>query len=190
MIQLKNSLLARWKGPLSLGCIVAALLALSTNCNRPQADQRTSILEEQVKMLMISEAHEGFKELFKTTFDPNKTRLLLGADLQKWVQDHPRSLDGVPDELKDSIKNNKGAGLLIEGGLPDKSGGDPDVVYLRPPRFGFNRFFVRAIDPCGGSGTTCENCSGCSGESEPGGIIKSCVCTRGCSPACRACPAC
>ena len=191
MSQSKYRLLGGRKGSLSLGCIVAALLTLSSNCNPKEPDQRSLILEEQAKMLIISEAQEGFRELFKTTFNPDKTRLLLGADLQKWFQERPKSLQNVPDEIKESIKNNRGAGLLIQGGIPDKTGGNQDVVYLRPPRFGVRRFFVLGtLDPCGdGNPATCEFCSGCSGESEPGGIIKTCVCTEGCGP-CRPCSKC
>ena len=188
MSQLKYGPSVGWKGLLSLGCIVVALLTLGLKCN--SKDPRWAILEEQAKLFLISEAQEGFRELFKTSFKPDKTRLILGADLQKWFQKYPGALEGVPDEIKESIKNNRAAGLLIEGALPDKTGGNQDVVYLRPSSFGVRRYFALSADPCGGQGTKCENCTGCSGETEPGGTIKTCVCTQGCSPNCRTCPSC
>jgi hypothetical protein len=191
MSKLKHRPAVGWKGSLSLGFIVAALLTLNMSCNRAEPDQRAAILENQAKMLIISEAQQGFEGIFKTNFNPDKTRLLLGADLQKWFQEHPKSLRNVPEPIKESIKNNQGAGLLIEGGRPDKGGGNQDVVYLRPPRFGIRRFFVFANpDPCGdGNPATCEFCSGCSGESSPGGTIGSCVCTETCGT-CAPCPGC
>lgn len=141
-------------------------------------------------MLMILEAQQGFSEIFKTNFNPDKTQLLPGADLQKWFQDNRKSLESVPEPIRTSIRNNQGAGLLIHEVLPDKSGTSQDVVYLRPRQFGFKRFFVRSIDPCGdGNPATCEFCSGCSGEKSAGGIIFSCVCTQGCSD-CRPGPNC
>ncbi len=174
-----------------LWLMFVALVALSTSCNRQQSDPRLPILEEQTRMLMILEAQQGFKELFKTSFNPDKTQLLLGADLQKWFQEKKKSLDLVPPEIRTSIMNNQGAGLLIKDGLPGKKGGVYDVVYLRPSRFGFRRFFVRLDpDPCGdGNPATCEFCSGCSGESSPGGTISTCVCTETCGD-CRPCPGC
>ena len=177
----RSSLLVLW--------FVAALLSLSVGCKSKEPDQRAAILEEQAKILIISEAEVGFKGLFNTTFKPEQTRLLLGADLQKWGQEHPGSLDGLPDEIKRAINDKRGMGLLIQGGLPDKDGGNPDVVYLRPSQFG-NGFFVRGtLKPCDGGQSFCDNCTGCSGESEPGGIIHTCVCTRSCAP-CRKCSKC
>lgn len=182
MSQLKHRQLSVWRGLLSLWLMIVALLTLNTGCSRKEPDQRAAILEEQAKMLIISEAREGFAQLFKTTFNPDKSRLLLGNELQKWFKAHPTSLRNVPGEIQEAIKNNRGAGLLIEGGLPGKTGGNKDVIYLRPPNFGVRRFFVVADpDPCGdGNPATCEFCSGCSGEGTPGGIIKSCVCTETC----------
>jgi hypothetical protein len=43
-----------------------------------ELEQRTKLLEDQVKMLITSEAQRGFQERFKTSFNPAKTRLLLG----------------------------------------------------------------------------------------------------------------
>jgi hypothetical protein len=170
--------------------ILAALLVVNTTCNRQSSDPRVSILEEQTKMLMIVEAQQGFNDLFKTSFNPDKTELLLGADLQKWFQEKKKSLDSLPEPIRTAIANNQGAGLLIHDGLPPKTGGSGDVVYLRPNRFGVRRFFVRLnVDPCSdGNPATCEFCTGCSGESSPGGIIKTCVCTMGCD--CHPCPGC
>ena len=178
------------QGRARIWLLLAALLVVNGSCNRQPADPRVSILEEQTKTLMIVEAQQGFNDLFKKSFDPNKTELLLGADLQKWFQDKKRSLDSVPEPLRKAIANNQGAGLLIHDGLPPKTGGSGDVVYLRPGSFGIRRFFVRATnDPCSdGNPATCEFCTGCSGESSPGGIIKSCVCTMGCD--CHPCPGC
>jgi hypothetical protein len=189
MTKLKYRLVGR-NTSLSLGLIVAALLSLNTSCSRKVPDHRLAILQEQTKMLIISEAQEGFAGLFKATFNRDNTRLLIGTDLQKWFQEHPGSLRNVPQEIKESIQNNRGTGLLIQGGLPGKTGGNKDVVYLRPPRFGFRRFFVVANpDPCGdGNPATCERCTGCSGETG-GGTIHTCVCTESCD-ACQPCPAC
>jgi len=198
MSQLKYRQSFGWNGSLSLGCIVAVMLILCTSCNpnKPDQrlailDQRLAILEEQAKVLMISEAQEGFRDLFKATINPDKTRLVQGVDLQMWFKEHPDSLDDVPDEIKESITNNRGVGLLIQGGDPDKTGGNQDVVYLRPSSISGIRYFARGWNPCGqATARKCKNCTGCSGESEPGGIIKTCVCTNGCTPNCRQCPRC
>lgn len=174
-----------------LGFVLVALLAFSTGCNRQSSDPRLPILQEQTRMLMILEAQQGFNELFKSSFNPDKTELLLGPDLKKYFEQKKKSLGLVPEPLRTAVANNQGAGLLIHDGLPGKKGGTYDVVYLRPPSFGIRRFFVKLDpDPCGdGNPATCEFCSGCSGESSPGGIIKSCVCTETCDN-CRPCPGC
>lgn len=166
----------------------AALLASS--CSQTKPDPRVVILQDQVKMLMTIEAQEGFTELFKTTFKPEQARLLLGADLQKWLEGSRASLDLVPEPIRESIRNQRGAALLIEGGLPGKDGPPKDVVYLRPPRFGIRRFLlVIQPDPCGdGNPATCEFCTGCSGEVD-GGTIHTCVCTQSCD-SCQTCPSC
>lgn len=171
--------------------IFVALLAVNTSCSRQPSDPRLPILQEQTRMLMILEAQQGFNELFKTTFNPDKTELLVGTDLKKFFEEKKKSLNLVPEQIRTAIANNQGAGLLIRDGLPGKKGGMHDVVYLRPPRFGIRRFFVKLDpDPCGdGNPATCEFCSGCSGESSPGGIIHTCVCTEGCGD-CRPCPGC
>jgi len=156
-----------------------------------RTDDRTEILEDQVKMLMISEADQGFRGIFKKSFNIHKTKVLLGADLKKWFRENNRSLESVPDSIRSSIRSNRGAGLVIHDALPGQNGGNQDVVYLRPPQFGSHRFFLKAQpDPCGdGNPATCDYCSGCSGESEPGGIIHTCVCTESCDD-CRPCGSC
>ena len=193
MRTLKRCLVVGRKSSLSVGFVVAALLTLSTGCSYSTPDQRLAILEEQAKMLMILEAQQGFGALFKTAFDPGNAQVLLGADLRKWFQDNRRPLESVPEPIRTAIRNNQGAALLIRDGLPGRYGGKQDVVYLRPSRFGFNRFFVKAQpDPCGdGNPATCEFCSGgCSGETSPGGTISSgCYCTESCDD-CRPCPKC
>ena len=183
----------RWRSSISLGFIAAALLTLHAGCSHTTSASRVSILEAEAKMLMTAEAQQGFRELFQTTFDPAKTRVLAGAELQKWFQDHRVSVERLAEQIKASIKNNQAAGLLIEGGLPGKNGGKNDVVYLRPPPlgFGFRHLFLNADpDPCGdGNPAMCERCTGCSGESEPGGTIHTCVCTMSCD-SCVPCPNC
>jgi hypothetical protein len=171
--------------------IFLTVLTLSLSCNRQGSDHRLQILEKQSTMLMIVEAEQGFHELFKATFAPAKSQLLVGADLKAWLADKKKSLGLVPEPIRAAIESNQGIGLLIQGGLPDKKGGTHDVVYLRAPAFGIRSFFLRLDpDPCGdGNPATCENCSGCSGESSPGEIIKTCVCTEGCD-VCRTCPTC
>jgi len=176
----------------SAGLIVAAGFVVSaTSCSRHESTEHLTILENQAKMLIVTEAEDGFKALFKTTFDPAKARLLLGSDLQKWSQEHEKVMRKVPEPIKESIKRNEGAALLIEGGRPTKGGGHQDVVYMRPPRFGINRVFIFGNDdPCGdGNPATCDNCTGCHGEIEPGGTIHTCVCAESCDE-CNPCPDC
>ena len=79
-----------------------------------------------------------------------------------------------------AIANGEGVGLLINDALPGKKGGSFGVIYLRPARFGIRRYFLKLDpDPCGDENpATCEFCTGCSGESSPGGIIHTCVCVQ------------
>ncbi len=176
-------------GALLLVCAVS--LAVTAGCRRQEPDPRLPILEEQARMLMIAEAQDGFSKLFKARFDASKTRLLLAADLTSWMQQRKKSLEALPQQMKDAIAESHGAGLLIQDGLPGTKGGTQDVVYMRAPRFGNHRLFVRGeVDPCGdGNPAMCEFCSGCEGESSPGGTIQTCVCTMGCD-SCRPCPTC
>jgi hypothetical protein len=169
----------------------AGFVIFAASCSRHESSGQSTILENQAKMQIVSEAEEGFKALFKTTFDPAKTRLLLGSDLQKWCQDHEKATGKVPQPTKEWINRNEGMALLIQGGRPTKGGGNQDVVYMMRPRFGVNRVFVFGNnDPCGdGNPATCDNCTGCHGESVPGGTISTCVCTESCD-VCHACPDC
>src|SRR5215472_13916795 len=48
-------------------------------------EQRMKLLADQTKMLMTADAQRGFQEKFKTSFDPEKTRLLLGPELKRWI---------------------------------------------------------------------------------------------------------
>ena len=189
MNKLRHLLEKRW----TLSCVIAIVILAGSNCQppKPVADPRAEILEDQVKMLVVAEAQEGFNDLFKAKFAAEKSRLLVGNDLDKWFQDHPEAFKNLPDETKEAVKNKRGLGLLIEGGLPGKNGAGKDVVYMRAPRFGVRRFFaVAQPDPCGdGNPATCEFCSGCSGDGGSGGIIHSCVCTMTCGD-CHPCPTC
>ncbi len=148
-------------------------------------EQRVKLLEDEVKMLLVAEAQPGFKAVFKTEFKADNTQLLLGSDLEKWVQDH-RPKAKIPEAIRTAIRNHEGAALLIQGGLPGKNG-PQNVVYMRSPRFGFHRFFLKEEpDPCGdGNPAMCEYCSGgCIGEGSSG-----CYCTLGCG-SCQSCPKC
>jgi hypothetical protein len=137
------------------------------------------------KTLLIAEARQGFKELYKTPFNPDKTELLLGPEAKTWVQNH-RPLVKLSDAAKSVIDNNRAIAVLIHDGLPTPGGGHQSVVYLRSPQFGFRLFLNEEVDPCGdGNPAMCEFCSGgCDGEGGTG-----CYCTMGCG-ACRVCPRC
>ena len=146
-------------------------------------EQRIKLLEDQTKMLMTADAQRGFQERFKTSFDPEKTRLLLGLDLKRWIQAHRPKLT-LPERMKRAIRANLGIGLLIEQGLPGNKGGQQDVVYMRASSFGVRPglFLNEDPDPCGdGNPTMCEFCSG--------GCGTGCYCTMGCGD-CRVCPVC
>jgi hypothetical protein len=145
--------------------------------------QRIKLLEDQTKMLMTVDAQRGFQERFKTSFNPEKTRLLLGPDLKRWVQAH-RPKVNLPESMKRAISANLGIGLLIEQGLPGNKGGQQNVVYMRASSFGrlSGLFLNEDPDPCGdGNPAMCEFCSG--------GCGTGCYCTMGCG-ACQVCPAC
>jgi hypothetical protein len=176
---------------LSLGSVLSFVL-IGTNCGSTPAapDPRVDILEEQVKSFIVPEAQEGFNELFKTKFAPEKSRLLIGADLDKWFQEHPDELKRVPADFREWIAGKRGTALFIEGSLPGKNGGMKDVVYMRPSRPGFRHFFwVVQPDPCGdGNPAMCDFCTGCSGETDIG-TIHSCLCTQSCND-CHACTSC
>jgi hypothetical protein len=145
--------------------------------------QRIKLLEDQTKMLMTVDAQRGFQERFKTSFNPEKTRLLLGPDLKRWVQAH-RPKVNLPESMKRAISANLGIGLLIEQGLPGNKGGQQNVVYMRASSFGrlSGLCLNEDPDPCGdGNPAMCEFCSG--------GCGTGCYCTMGCG-ACQVCPAC
>lgn len=172
---------AGWRG-LVLSTAAAAVTVVA-GC---QSADHSKLMEDEAKMLLISEAQQGFTDVFKATFNPDKTRVLIGADLAKWIQAH-RPQAPLPEPVKTAIRTNQGAGLLIEQGLPGKNGGNQDVMYMRAPQFGFHRLFIKEDpDPCGdGNPAMCEYCSGgCTG---PGGT--GCYCTLGCGE-CRVCPKC
>ena len=172
-------LFVRWS---TLLLSIAATATLTLNASGTELEQRTKLLEDQTKMLMTSEAQQGFKERFKVSFSPDKTELLLGADLERWVQAH-RPQVPLPEPVKTAIRTKQGAGLLIQQGLPGNKGGQQNVMYLRAPLFGGLRLFLNEEpDPCGdGNPAMCEFCSG--------GCGTGCYCTMGCG-SCQVCPKC
>jgi hypothetical protein len=146
-------------------------------------ERRIKLLADQTKMLMTADAQRGFQEKFKTSFDPEKTRLLLGPELKRWIEAH-RPKVNLREPMKRAINENLGIGLLIEQGLPGKSGGQQDVMYMKASSFGrlSGLFLNEDPDPCGdGNPAMCEFCSG--------GCGTGCYCTMGCG-ACQVCPAC
>ena len=156
----------------------------STNqASDTELKQLLKLLEDQTKMLMTADAQRGFQERFKTSFNPEKTRLLLGYELKRWVQAH-RPKVPLPEPMKTAISANLGIGLLIEQGLPGNNGGQQNVVYMRASSFGGRPglFLNEDPDPCGdGNPAMCEFCSG--------GCGSGCFCTMGCG-ACQVCPRC
>src|SRR6516162_7194944 len=70
-----------------------------------EREQRIKLLEDQTKMLMTADAQRGFQERFKTSFDPEKTRLLLGLDLKRWIQAHRPKLT-LPERMKRAVSAN------------------------------------------------------------------------------------
>jgi hypothetical protein len=168
-----------------------SFMALSASCNRQTPDPRLPLLEEQTKLLMISEAQQAFNELYKSTFNADKTQLLVGPDLKRFLEEKKKTANLAPEAIRTSIANSQGVGLLINDAVPGKTGGTHGVIYLRPSRGGFSRFFLTLDpDPCGdGNPATCENCTGCSGIGSGGGTFKTCVCTESCSN-CRSCAGC
>jgi hypothetical protein len=161
---------------------------LFTSC---MTTERARLLEDQVSTLIIPEAQRAFEEVFQASFDANKSHLLVGDDLQKWLRSNPDSIRHVPDDLATLAARNQAIALLIHDALPGKTGVIHDVIYLRPATGrGPRRFLVAQPDPCGdGNPAMCEACSDCSGESSPGGTIATCVCAMACD-GCRACRKC
>ena len=169
--------------------LFVVLLTFNTKCNNKPSDEK--VLREQARMMIILEAQQGFHDLFKTNFNPEKTQLLIGAALKRTLEEKKKSTKLLPEETRRAIANGEGVGLLINDALPGKNGGTYGVIYMRAPRFGIRNYFLKLDpNPCGdGNPATCDFCSGCSGESEPGGIIHTCVCTESCGD-CRPCPRC
>ena len=173
-----------------LSCILVFVFGVS--CNRqPPATTEAPKYDEQGRLLLISEAQQAFGEAYKAGFNAEKTQLLVGPELKRFLDDKKKSLNLAPESAMTAIANNQGVGLLINDAVPGKQGGMHGVVYLRPARFGAPRFFLTLDpDPCGdGNPATCENCTGCSGIGRDGGIFHTCVCTESCDN-CRTCPAC
>jgi hypothetical protein len=173
-----------------LAALVLATVAIGPG-HAGKPGQRDRLLEDHVRMLLVDDARQAFATFHKgTPFPRGKSRMLVGAELKRWLLDKRGSLDCVPEPTRTAVRNDQGLGLLLEDAIPGDKGDRQDVVYLRPARFGAHRIFVNELDPCGdGNPAMCEYCSGCSGESSPGGTISTCVCTMGCG-SCRPCPSC
>ena len=162
------------------------LLLVTAGCasSRSSSDGRAVLLEEQARLMMITEAAQALHDQFGAKVDPAKTRLVLGAEVEKWFYEHNRVVKSLPEPYPTSILRGRQVGLLIEDALPTLSGGRQSVLYLRPTRLGGRRWLVLAQpDPCGdGNPALCERCTGCTGEG-------SCVCTLSCDD-CVPCPSC
>jgi hypothetical protein len=178
---------------LSWRLVFLAVIVVAASCasSHSSSDGRVTILEEQTRIMMITEAADGLRDQFGASLDPAKARLVLGADVEKWFHAHNRVIRSLPEPYPTTINRGQQVGLIIDDALPTKSGGRQSVMYLRPPRFGGRRWLVLAQpDPCGdGNPALCERCTGCQGESVPGGIVHTCVCTFSCDD-CVPCPAC
>jgi len=128
---------------------------------------------------------------FGVTIDPAKARLVVGAEVERWLREHNRLVRMIPDPYRTAIDRGKQAALIVDDALPTKSGGRQSVMYLRSPRPDMRRWLVLSQpDPCGdGNPATCERCTGCAGEAAPGGILHTCVCTLSCDDCvpCRPC---
>jgi len=169
--------------------LVLLLTTLRSGCDDKSSDNQ--VLREQARLLLIGEAQQGFREVFNKTFNPEKAQLLIGRALKQVLDKNKQVTSRLPPEVQKEIANTEGFGLLINGALPGRKGGTVGVVYLRPGRAGgARRFLTLDPDPCGdGNPATCERCTSCSGETSPGGIISSCVCTQSCDT-CKPCPTC
>ena len=155
------------------------------------SDLRTTVLEEHAKTMMIEEAQDGFRAQFGTTFDPAKTRLVVGPEVKAWCRDNHRVVSALPEPYDHTVAHGEQAALVIDDALPTKAGGRQSVLYLRPFRPGFKRWLVLGQpDPCGdGNPALCERCTGCEGGDDSGGLLKTCVCTLSCDDCvpCRPC---
>src|SRR5262245_4104343 len=170
---------------------ILLLVTVSCASSHSSSDGRAMILEEQTRTMMITEAAEGLRDQFGASLDPAKTRLVMGADVEKWFYEHNRVVKSLPEPYPTSIIRGQQVGLIVDDALPTLSGGRQSVLYLRPPRFGGRRWLVLAQpDPCGdGNPARCERCTSCAGESDPSGILHTCVCTLSCDD-CVPCPSC
>ena len=171
--------------------VIVLVATASCASSHSSSDGRAMLLEEQARVMMITEAAEGLRDQFGESLDPAKARLVMGAEVEKWFYEHNRVVKSLPEPYPTSILRGRQVGLIIEDALPTRSGGRQSVLYLRPSRFGGRRWLVLAQpDPCGdGNPAVCERCTGCTGESEPGGILRTCVCTLSCDD-CVPCPSC
>jgi hypothetical protein len=160
---------------------------LAGGCSKQS--QNSVVLVAHAETMLIEEAQPAFHEHFKTSFKAEQAKMLVGSDLQKWFRDHPKIYESASEAIKEVIDSRDVAGLVISGALPTPNGGGQDIVYLKRPRFGFARYLVKELDPCGdGNPATCEHCTGCSGETASG-TFHTCVCTQSCDT-CRSCPSC
>jgi hypothetical protein len=169
---------------------IVSLAALAC-CASTYSDPRVTILEEQTKALLTTEAAEAVRDQFGASIDPAKARLVVGSDVEAWFDRNNRVYRTLPEPYRSSINHSQQVALVVEDAVPTKSGGRQSVMYLRSARPGVRRFLVLAQpDPCGdGNPATCERCTGCEGESSPGGILHTCVCTLSCDDCvpCRPC---
>ena len=172
---------------LAVGSLLLSLVA----CAPPAADPRLGLLEEQTRVLMIGEAQQAVATLLHGKLDPSKARLVTGSEVEQWLVGHGHAPAKLPEPFNTTVKAGKEVALLISDGVTGKDGRPHAVMYLRPSRFGFHhRLVLDQPDPCGdGNPAMCDNCTGCSGESEPGGTIHTCVCTLSCD-VCNVCPNC
>lgn len=153
---------------------IGSLAALAC-CASTYSDPRVTILEEQTKALLTTEAAEALRDQFGATFDPAKARLVVGSDVEAWFDANNRVYRTLPEPYRGSINHGRQVALVVEDALPTKSGGRQAVMYLRSSRPGVKRWLVLAQpDPCGdGNPATCERCTECAGED-------TCVCTLSC----------
>ncbi|HJQ99685.1 MAG TPA: hypothetical protein VJ826_15330 [Candidatus Polarisedimenticolaceae bacterium] len=169
---------------------IGTVLAM-TCCASAYPDPRVTILEEQTKALLMSEAADAMREQFGVAIDPAKARLVVGSDVEAWFDTNNRVYRTLPEPYRSSINHSQQVALVVEDALPTKAGGRQAVLYLRSSRPGVSRWLVLAQpDPCGdGNPATCERCTGCSGESSTGGTLRTCVCTLSCDDCvpCRPC---
>jgi hypothetical protein len=173
--------------------MLAGLALVATAC-ASSADRgpREMILEEHARALMIAEAQAAFRAQFGTTFDPAKTRLVVGTEVRGWFRENHRSLAALPEPFRHTVSHGEQAALIIDDALPSRTGGRQSVLYLRAFRPGFTRWLVLGQpEPCAdGNPPQCERCTGCRGEGGPGAGDETCVCTLSCTDCvpCSPCP--